>query len=421
MGAILGVSGRKRRRRCHAHEVPLSALLLRDGLRRWQVRLLASAYGLSALGDLLALVTLTLRVHNQGGSGSAVAGLLVAGVLPVVVVGPLAGPMVDRLETRRLLMVLTLAQVAAAAALALTTGYAATVLLVVALAALAAVVNPALLALVPALVGEERSSQGYAALETGRTTGSALGPVLAGVLVAAAGARSALLVDAATFLVLAGTLALLPVRRRAATGGGRPSWLGQVREGSSALRRDPALRAAVPALAAAVLFVTITNTAIVFYSAQALHAGDTGYGVLVTSQMLGQLFGASLIVPRLAERRLPRRLGLAGVVMGAALTGLAVFPALPSAVLLLFVSGLCNAVQNLTLRSLIRKRVPDERRGRVFATTSAVLNAANLAGTGLGGPLVSATSGSGAVLTSGLGALAVSLAALPALRRASSS
>lgn len=103
-------------------------------MRRWQVRLLAAAYGLSALGDLLALVTLTLRVHNQGGSGSAVAGLLVAGVLPVVVVGPLAGPMVDRLETRRLLMVLTLAQVAAAAALALTTGYAATVLLVVALA-----------------------------------------------------------------------------------------------------------------------------------------------------------------------------------------------------------------------------------------------------------------------------------------------
>src|SRR5206468_1282610 len=64
-------------------------------LRRRDVALLLGGYGLSALGDVLALVALTIRVHDLTGAGPAVAGLLLAGALPVIVLAPLAGMAVD--------------------------------------------------------------------------------------------------------------------------------------------------------------------------------------------------------------------------------------------------------------------------------------------------------------------------------------
>src|SRR5688572_28391952 len=49
------------------------------------LRLLVTGTALSALGDFVALFALTLRLHDDGGSGFAVSGLLLAGTVPLVV------------------------------------------------------------------------------------------------------------------------------------------------------------------------------------------------------------------------------------------------------------------------------------------------------------------------------------------------
>src|SRR3954452_13074097 len=81
------------------------------------LRLLAGATAISAAGDLVLVVVLSLRVHDLTGSGFAVAALFAALMAPVVALAPLAGRLVDRLETRRLLALVSLAQATVASGL----------------------------------------------------------------------------------------------------------------------------------------------------------------------------------------------------------------------------------------------------------------------------------------------------------------
>ena len=87
--------------------------MTRDG------RLIVGAVGISALGDFLLWIPLTLHVHEQTGSGAAVAALMICLWGPIVLLAPAAGLLADRVETRRLLLWASVAQAVVAAALAL--------------------------------------------------------------------------------------------------------------------------------------------------------------------------------------------------------------------------------------------------------------------------------------------------------------
>ena len=77
-----------------------------------------------------------------------------------------------------------------------------------------AVSSSAEFALVPLLGSVDRP--GERAGRSARGIGFVAGPALAGIVAGSAGTKYAMLADAATFLVIAGVLAALPVRRRVA-------------------------------------------------------------------------------------------------------------------------------------------------------------------------------------------------------------
>jgi MFS family permease len=83
-------------------------------LKERDFRLIVVAVGLSSFGDVLAAVALTIRVHDLTGSGLAVAALLLADLVAHVVLAPWAGMLVDRVETRRVLVAVSLGQAAVA-------------------------------------------------------------------------------------------------------------------------------------------------------------------------------------------------------------------------------------------------------------------------------------------------------------------
>jgi MFS family permease len=182
-------------------------------LKERDFRLIVVAVGLSSFGDVLAAVALTIRVHDLTGSGLAVAALLLADLAAHVVLAPWAGMLVDRVETRRVLVAVSLGQAAVAVALAFTHSVPLLVGLLFLLGAGATVVTPAVLAILPKVVGRDRTTPANASLEIARYAGATAGPVVAGVLAATLGAGSALLVDAGSFAALAIAAATLRVRR----------------------------------------------------------------------------------------------------------------------------------------------------------------------------------------------------------------
>src|SRR5437763_3663302 len=136
------------------------------------LRILVAASFVSVLGDAAALIALMLRVHDNGGGGWAIAGLLVAGSAPMVVLSPAAGALVDRVDSRRAIAVAAVAQAGCALGLAAVHGMIATLVLVVALTTAGTVVGPAVGALVPRTVPSERWVHAAAALQSAFVMGN---------------------------------------------------------------------------------------------------------------------------------------------------------------------------------------------------------------------------------------------------------
>jgi len=154
-------------------------------LRRGQhFRLLFLASAGSAFGTYLAAVALTLNIFALTGSGTWVAALLVADFLPIVVIGLVLGPLVDRFQRRRLMVAADLVRAAVFCALPFVN----TASALVALAAVSGIATgffrPAVYAGVPNLVSDDDDLTEANSLLIGvENLAWVVGPVLAGVIV----------------------------------------------------------------------------------------------------------------------------------------------------------------------------------------------------------------------------------------------
>jgi MFS family permease len=381
-------------------------------------RLIVIAMGLSSLGDVLAAVALTIRVHDLTGSGLAVAALLLADLAAHVVFAPWAGMLVDRVETVRVLAAVSLGQAAVAVALAFTHSVPLLIVLLFLLGAGATVVTPAVLALLPKVVGKGQTTPANASLEIARYAGATAGPVVAGVLAGTLGTGAALLADAGSFAALAIAAAALRVRRPpddvGAGEGAAGLWRGKAREGFSFLWREPVLRLAAVILTITVVFAVMDNVALVFFAKDTLEAGDGGYGTLVSVWTAGMVAGIFLVARRLGTQALAPGVILADASTGVAVLAAAAWPVFPLAVGLFVVGGAGNGIGNVARRSLIHHRTPDRLHGRVFAANAALLSSGQIAAVALGGILVEAIGPRGTLLLAGAGTVAVSTIGLAA-------
>ena len=377
---------------------------MEGSIRGRDFRLLVASTGLSALGDELALIALTIKVADLTDSGLAVAALLIAGLLPMVLFAPVAGLLVDRHETTETLALSVIAQAALAVGLAFTTSLPLILVLTFLLGAGAAVSSPAVYTLVPIAVGEDRITEANAYLETGRYAGMVAGPALAGVLAAGPGAKAALLVDALTFLLIALAAMALRIRRQPEAQEMAGQRGEEVREGFRFIRRDRVLLLAFTAVGAVILFAAMDNVAEVFFARESLKAGDWGFGLLASGWLLGMVVGAVVIGRRLLTPSLVPSWMSAAVVGGTAVAAAAVFPVVWFAVAMFVVGGVANGVQTVAGRSLLVHRTPDRLRGRVFAAYGGLANGMQLAATAVGGVIVAVVGGRIALLVGGIGA-----------------
>ena len=121
--------------------------------------------------------------------------------------------------------------------------------------------------------------EGNAIINVGFTAAGAAGPAIAGVVVAALGVQTALVIDAASFVavaaVLAATTSLPQVR-------GEPEpWRVRLREGFAYVRGMPVLFRLLAMQAAAFVFFTLVLPIEIVYAKETLDAGNSGYGALL--------------------------------------------------------------------------------------------------------------------------------------------
>lgn len=377
---------------------------------RRDLRLVAAAVLVSAVGDLAAVSALAVHLERRTGSGLVVAALFAANWLALAVGAPWGGALADRVDARKLLVVASVGQAGVAVVLASTPGTAGVLALSALLGIGGAVAVPAEFALVGAIAAAGAGSgRANARVETARCLGYAIGPLAGAACVAATGLGAALLLDAASFVLVAAAALALRVRRRPAVGGPKP----RARDGIALLTGDRVLRIVVAVLVGSLLAMSTSISADVFF-ADTLGHGVFGLGVLLTAWTVGMTagsLGASRIPPALLASV---ALAAAGV-QGAGKLSAAALGLLVPALLLYALGGAGHGVKNVAARTLIHERVPAAAHGRVFAAYAALRNGAELAALVLGGVLVNLAGGRGTLVRAGAGTVAVAVVGLVAL------
>jgi MFS family permease len=389
--------------------------------RERDLRVLSVAIGLSALGDGVALVALGLAAKNLAGEGMggalAISAMFICLWAPVVLLSGYVGLLVDRVETRRLLVAVSLGQAVVAFGLALAGSLWALLALAAVLGSGIAVAQAAEFALVPVVAGERELQRANGLVETARSLGFTLGPVCGSVLVAAGGTAAAMGVDAVSFVVVAGAGLSLAVSRQP-----RPHAPGErrrARDGISFLMDDRLVALMVVVVFVSLLFMSASIPADLVYVEDVLGIRDIGIGVVLSAWTLGMLVGANVVARRVALGGLA-----AAAFVGVTIQGLGKLVApfwlvFAFMVACYFVGGIGHGLKNVASRTLIHTRVAPERHGRAFAAWNGVRNAAELGALAVGGVVVGAIGARPTLwLAGGLSALAglAGLAVLAAWR-----
>ena len=141
--------------------------------------------------------------------------------------------------------------------------------------------------------GELRA--GNAVLNVSFTAGAALGPGLAGLVIAGLGLQTALLLNAASFYLVAWIILTAgPIPRGEHEEGDTRA---RLRAGVRYLRDNVMLRRVLIAQGAAFVFFSAVIPVEVIYAKQTLGTNDTGYGVMLASWGVGMVLG-SLVFAR---------------------------------------------------------------------------------------------------------------------------
>lgn len=331
---------------------------------------------ISWVGDSLGGMALSVMLLKNTGKAMTLSISSIIGWLPVVLLGPLAGVLLDRFSRRWVMVLADLARGLTTLGLAflIARGYTGIVYAygwTLLMSIFRVPYTPATMAIIPSLVKPDQLQRANSLQSMAMSISGIIGPALAGVAIAAFGAPIALTIDAASFFLSAGLVALV-----------RP----QDEPQPTQQRRQPALRqfneglkffAATP-LAVILLLSTIianaTNQAggqsMQVHVLKTLAASPSVLGLIGSASAAAMLLGSVVLYSRKKWPALGRILLISTAVGGLAY----VLVALPRrAEYIPFIMAGCAAAGpflGMAVSTLYQQITPPELRGRVFAVRS---------------------------------------------------
>jgi MFS family permease len=337
-----------------------------------------SGQAVSQLGSSFTIFALPLLVFKLTHSATNLALTTVAEFVPYLLFGLLLGAVVDRFDRKRLMLGSDIAQalvIAVIPVLALSGSlrvadiYAVTFVQ----STLGIIFNCGEFAAIPALVGERELVTANARIMATNNAGQILGPGLAGALVAFVPVPDLLFVDAGSFLISSGCLALIRRSFNAATPAGRPAGspiralLADVREGLAYVWSNPVLRSISIMMALINLVSSTANSQLVLFARRALHATNSEIGFLYAAGAFGVVAVSLMAGP--IRRRVSFAVAALGalVVAGLTMTAMALAGSYAAALVLWAASSGFGLMLNINTTALRQAIVPPQLYGRVVS------------------------------------------------------
>jgi DHA3 family macrolide efflux protein-like MFS transporter len=344
----------------------LSVFKRRDFSLLWLAQLISTAG--SSLTDLAA----GIWVYQETGSALAVGLTLMATAVPSLFVGLLAGVYVDRHDRKRIMIATCLIQAVIVAIIALTVEIDSVIGLYALLLLNAGVkqfFDPAHDSLIPEMASDEELSAANAYLSIASFGSTAIGFALAGLLASTVGVTIAFLIDAVTFVVAAGLIALMGTYKMPEPDedASVAVIVANLKSGMSVLFHTPIIRSLF--VVGAFMFVAfgLWNVLLLPFSIRELGATEFEYGLQEGLTSVGFVVG-SLLMARFS-RLLPEPAWIVVSLVGMGVTGIAyaLSTDIGPAIFFVTLSGLLQPPSSVSRSVLLQRHTPREMRGRVFS------------------------------------------------------
>jgi MFS family permease len=353
-----------------------------------------SGQALSLIGTWAETVAQALLVLRLTHSGTILGLTTAARYLPVLLLSPYGGLLVDRYPKRRILLITQagLGLVSLILGVSVLTGHIRlwqVVVLALLFGAFSAVDNPARQAFVPEMVGRALVRNAVTLNSTFVNVARVAGPTAAAALIATVGIGWCFIANAVSFLFVIASLLSLNLRSLHPSAPA-PRAPGQLRAG---LR----YAAGVPAVARPLLMMAVVGTftfefevSLPLLAKDTLRGSDSTYSLLLGAFGLGAVVGG-LYAARSARTGVPR-LAKVAVGYGTAVALVAVAPTIWTAAAACLLAGLTSVLFLTTGNSTIQLSSAPEFHGRVIALWSMALVGTTPVGSPIIGALAQATS-----------------------------
>jgi len=382
-----------------------------------KIQLLSIAAGLSYMGSSMTTFAVILRDKDTVGP-TGVSIILLAMLVPNVLMAPFSGQIADRFESRSVVPLALTAMSAGALSIAVVPFVWWAPIALFTTATCGTMVGAASSATVGYISRPEDMTRVTGIQQTYVSMGSLAGPAAGGILVGTTGYFWPFVIDAVSFLILAGTFLALGLNRKpqAHEDGQKPRAL----DGFRFIFAEPVLRAIMVILLMVVLSLGVINVGEVFLVVDELGATPIIYGFIGALFAGGSLLGAILLqILKIPENRQAAGLLLAILLMVLALTGLSQAPTWQFAAVVYFLAGFGNAGVNIFAVGQIQRRAKESVRGRIMAAVQGSVNAGSMASLGFGGILIGIFGVREVFLAGGITALMALVIFGPQLIRAS--
>ena len=375
----------------------------------------------SLAGTWMQAIAQSWLVLELSHSGTVLGFLVAVQLLPVLVFGAYGGLIADRFDKRRILIAAQVVQGALALILGVLTTTGAVRLWMVfvlafALGLVRSVASPAQQSFPSEVVGPELLGNAVSLNQIVVNTARAVGPAVAGTLIATVGVGVCFLVNAASFVAVIFALARLdratlhPAERvmRAS---------GQIREGLRYVRSAPELLMPLVMMAVVGTLAYEFQVVLPLMARGPLDGGPTAYGLMTSAMGVGAVCGGLVLAPRVRIGLGPlSRLSFA---FGVAILAAAAAPTIAVEIVALLAVGAASTCFLTTASSTLQLTAEPQFRGRVMALWSMAF----LGSTPIGGPIIGAISEAASpragLVTGAVACIACSLLGAVALRRMS--
>jgi hypothetical protein len=380
-------------------------------------RRLLTAYTLNELALTIGSLALAVLVYRHTGSAVGAAAFFITAQFLPALFAPAVVARVDRLPFRRLLPALYALEALTYGGLAALAGDVVLVPLLIltfldgVLALTARVIARTAGVAVTSPVGLLR--EGNALTNTAFSVCLVAGPALGALIASQGGTQVALLTNCVLFVVIALTLSTAGRMPGAATH--ESNGAGRLRAALRHATRRRAIRTLLGIQAAGLLFFTVSVPVEVVFALHVLHAGQGGYGALLSIWGAGTLIG-SAVYARWRARPVWVLTGAGAALLGLGFIVMAAAQSLAVAMIGGAIAGVGNGVWVVAARTALQEQVEPEWMGMMMSLNESVLQAVPGFGIVLGGVLSSLASARVALAVAGIGAIVLAVIGWPLLR-----